>query len=120
MKRISKIRIIISNCLLDGSSFLEQDKNLEQVIRDKFISCGIDFKGVGSNTVRGNHNSFTLSIDGVIESRVKINLPGFVRQMLNEINGLHYSEARVEQTIIWDKQSEAARIIKELYGITLK
>lgn len=121
MNKSTKIRIIISNCLCDGSSFLEQEKELEKIIRDKFSSSQeIFFKGISSNTVRGNHNSFTISIDGIIEGKSQINLPGFVRKNLNEIKGLYYSEARVESSRIWDKESEAARVIRELYGIILK
>ena len=121
MRKISKIRIIISNCLCDGSSFLEQEKNLEQIICDKFASLNeIFFKGVSSNIVRGSHNSFSASIEGVIEGKYPINLPGFIRKALNEINGLYYSEARIEYSRIWDKESESARIIKELYGISSK
>jgi hypothetical protein len=121
MKKSSKIRIIISNCLSDGSSFLENEKNLEQVIRDSFANLdNMFFTGVSSNVVRGNHNSFTISIEGVMEGAEPINLPGFIRKTLNDIQGFYYSEARIEYTRIWDVQSEAARIIKELYGITIK
>jgi len=103
------LTIVLSNCMYNGSAFLS-DTNmfaLETTIRNSLTNIhNLEFRGVGCSMVRGNTNSLTigvaagyfnnkqnLSINDANQLRVQI------RNILTNIQGLVFSEIRIETVI---------------------
>ena len=103
------LTIHISNCLYNGTAYLEDADRL--IISNDFSNYfreieGIDFRGVGFTTVRGNHQSLNIGIGGAfynskesISRTEMFSLRAKVRKILNDcIKYLSYSEVRIEVT----------------------
>lgn len=106
MKRYSELKIIFSNCLYNGSSWVGTQDELLSVIRSQlgFIQ-DLDFKGLNSNVVRGDHSSFTVSVFGVFYKYTNeqdrdniINLEMFTTIVAKKIPDFMFSEVRIEHT----------------------
>ena len=104
MKKTSQLKVIISNCLAGGTAWnvisSQLTYNLTQQMKDVDT---LEFKEVNSNTVRGEHNSFTIILTGVIYNwtitQSKDNaskLLEYVRNAANRVKDLSYSEVRIE------------------------
>ena len=118
MQKITNFAIYISNCLFGGNAFLEAKKQVESSIIAEFSKMkGLKFTGINSNVVRGDHNSFSLIVRGVIYDYKGLSLEILVKLALSRISDLFFSEIRIEQTRSWHTISEAASIIRELYGV---
>lgn len=106
MKKFSELKIIFSNCLSGGTGWNEIGSQLIQNLYNEMLTVeGLEFKKINSNTVRGEHNSFTLTLTGVFfnlstsQNREAISrLLEFVRNAANKIIELTYSEIRIEHT----------------------
>ena len=73
MKYYSELKIIFSNCLYNGGSWVGAQDTLLSVIKGQlgFIQ-DLDFKGLNSNVVRGDHSSFTVTVFGVFSESVTL------------------------------------------------
>ena len=113
MKKYSDLKIILSNCLSGGTAWNTIGSQLiENLYQEMTGINNLEFKRINSNTVRGEHNSFTLILVGVFfnlstnQDRETIsNLLEYVRNAANRIPDFTYSEIRIEHTryySIWD------------------
>jgi len=104
MKKTSQLKVIISNCLNGGTGWNNITSrltyNLTQQMKDVDT---LEFKEVNSNAVRGEHNSFTIILTGVIynwsiqQSKDETSkLLEYVRNAANRVEELVYSEIRIE------------------------
>lgn len=106
MKKYSELVIIFSNCLDGGTGWNTIKSNLMQSLYSELSNIdGLEFKLINSNTVRGEHNSFTLAFSGVFYNLVKeqtqdkaSTLLEYVRNAANKISSFTYSEIRIENT----------------------
>ena len=106
MKKYSELVIIFSNCLDGGTGWNTIKSNLMQSLYSELSNIdGLEFKLINSNTVRGEHNSFTLLYSGVFYNLMKqqsqdnaANLLEYVRNAANKIQSFTYSEIRIENT----------------------
>lgn len=103
------LTIHISNCLYNGTSYLEDSDRivLSNELSNYFKQIReIEFRGVGFTTVRGNHNSLNVGIGGAfynskenITRSEMFSLRAKVRKILNDyVKGLAFSEVRIEVT----------------------
>jgi len=103
------LTIHISNCLYNGTSYLEDSDRL--VLSSEFSKFfrdipGIEFRGVGFTIVRGNHNSLNIGMGGAFYNNKEnitrtemFSLRAKVRKILNDyIRDLSFSEVRIEVT----------------------
>lgn len=106
MRKYSELKIIFSNCLAGGTGWNEIGSSLiDNLYQEMSDVDGLEFKKINSNTVRGEHNAFTLVLTGAfynfLES-VKLkgasNLLEHVRNAANRISELTYTEIRIEHT----------------------
>ena len=106
MNKYSTLTIIFSNCLGGGTAWNTIESKLIENLRSElsFID-GLEFRDVNSNTVRGEHNSFTLAVSGAFynlssgpkrESASK--LLEHIRNAANRVTEMTYSEIRIEFT----------------------
>ena len=117
MEKISKFKIYISSCLMDGNAFLKAQEQLEESIQEELSNIsGLQFKGIYSNIVRGSHNSFSLIVGGMLYDYKQLQLEILVKFALSRIVGLFFSEVRIEHERTWHTITETASIIKERYG----
>jgi len=108
MKKYSELTIIFSNCLEGGTGWNTiQSKLMENLYSELSQIDGLEFKLINSNTVRGEHNSFSLIFSGVFFNLMKeqkqdkaSRLLEFVRNAANRVKELSYSEIRIECTNI--------------------
>jgi len=106
MRKYSDLTIIFSNCLDGGTGWTTiQSKLLENLYDEMSEIEGLEFKLVNSNTVRGEHNSFTLILGAVYYSLSQSQSQGkasslleYVRNAANRIKELTYTEIRIECT----------------------
>jgi len=106
VKKYSELVIIFSNCLDGGTGWNTIKSNLMQSLYSELSNIdGLEFKLINSNTVRGEHNSFTLLYSGVFYNLMKqqsqdnaANLLEYVRNAANKIQSFTYSEIRIENT----------------------
>jgi len=106
MKKSSELRIIFSNCLNGGTGWNEITSRLiDNLYKEMHDVEGLEFKKVNSNTVRGEHTSFTMSLSGVFYNVSRKPdrddaslLLEYVRNAANRIKELSYSEIRIEHT----------------------
>lgn len=113
MKKYSDLKIIFSNCLAGGTAWNTIGSQIiENLYTEMTHIDNLEFKRINSNTVRGEHNSFTLVLVGVFfnlstkQDRDSIsNLIEYVRNAANKIPDFVYTEIRIEHTrhfSIWD------------------
>jgi hypothetical protein len=106
MRNYSELKIIISNCLSGGTGWTTIQSEMIKNLQDELSRIdGLEFKFVNSNTVRGEHNGFTLILGSVFYDLSAIqkqdqasSLLEYVRNAVNRIKGLTYSEIRIENT----------------------
>ena len=106
MKKFSELKIIFSNCLSGGTGWNTIGSELIDHLYKEMVDVdGLEFKKINSNTVRGEHNSFTLVLTGVFynlstkQNRDNVSkLLEYVRSAANKIAELTYSEIRIEHT----------------------
>jgi hypothetical protein len=106
MKFYSDLKIIISNCLYQGTGWNSIENSLAKSLQKELEDIdGLEFKFVNSNTVRGDHNGFTLIYGGVFynlnilqDQDGASNLLEYVRNAINKVKDLTYSEIRIENT----------------------
>jgi len=106
MKKYSELTIILSNCLSGGTGWNDIGSKLVENLYDEMSNInGLEFKKINSNTVRGEHNAFTLILSGVfydfnksIDHSKASNLLEYVRSAANRISELTYTEIRIEHT----------------------
>jgi hypothetical protein len=106
MQKFSDLKIIFSNCLYKGSSWAITQDMLFKTIRSKVEEIeGIEFKGINCNSVRGDHNAFTITIVGVFYNFTQkpnragmIDLEMLTVSLLQTIPDLTFSEVRVNHT----------------------
>ena len=106
MKKFSELKILFSNCLSGGTAWNTISSELNQNLYSEMSEInGLDFKKINCNTVRGEHNSFTLVLAGVFynlqveQDKNSISkLIEYVRNAANKISGFTYTEIRVEHT----------------------
>lgn len=106
MKKFSELKILFSNCLSGGTGWNTVGSELIQNLYKEMITINdLEFKKINSNTVRGEHNSFTLIITSVFynlstqQNRENVSkLLEHVRNAANRISGLTYTEIRIEHT----------------------
>jgi len=104
MKKYSEMTIIFSNCLSGGTGWNTiSSKLMEHLYAELSSIDGLEFKLINSNTVRGEHNSFTLSYSGVYynlsqqqSQKGASTLLEFVRNAANRTESFSYSEVRIE------------------------
>ena len=106
VKEFYYLTIILSNCMFNGSAFLN-DVNLfalETTIRNSLLNIlNFEFRGVGCSMVRGNTNSLTLGISaGFYDKKQNLNdssteyLRIKIQNALTSIQGLVFSEISIE------------------------
>jgi hypothetical protein len=106
MKKYSELTIIFSNCLEGGTGWNTIQSRLMEALYNELSEIdGLEFKLINSNTVRGEHNSFSLIYSGVFynlmqeQSQDKASkLLEYVRNAANRVEGFTYSEIRIECT----------------------
>jgi hypothetical protein len=106
MKKYSELTIIFSNCLEGGTGWNSiQSKLMENLYSELSMIEGLEFKLINSNTVRGEHNSFSLIFSGVFFNLMQeqtqdraSRLLEYIRNAANRIEQLSYSEIRIECT----------------------
>lgn len=106
MRKFSELTIIFSNCLAGGTGWNTISSKLVEHLYDEMQDVnGLEFKKINSNTVRGEHNSFTLILSGVFYNLSKTQNRGAVSRLLehirnaaNRITELTYTEIRIEHT----------------------
>jgi hypothetical protein len=106
MKKSSELKIIFSNCLAGGTAWNSIGSELIQNLYAEMVNINnLEFKKINSNTVRGEHNSFTLVLVGVFynltmkQNRDDMsNLLEYLRNAANKISSFTYSEIRIEHT----------------------
>lgn len=106
MKKYSDLTIIFSNCLNGGTGWnTVQSKLMASLYSELSAVNGLEFKIINSNTVRGDHNSFTLIYSGVFYDMViqqtqedASSLLEYIRNAANKVTELMYSEIRIECT----------------------
>jgi hypothetical protein len=106
MKKYSELTIIFSNCLEGGTGWNTIKSTLMENLYSELSSVeGLEFKLINSNTVRGEHNSFTLIFGGVFYNLMKeqtqdkaSKLLEYIRNAANRLEGFTYSEIRIENT----------------------
>lgn len=106
MRRWSELKIIVSQCLSGGTAWNEISSTIMQDLRTELQNIsGLEFKRVQSNTVRGEHNSFTIILSGVFynlsqtQGRTSMSkLLEYTRNAVNKIVDLSYAEIRIEHT----------------------
>ena len=102
----SDLKVIISNCLSGGTAWNTIETTLTKELFQKLSNVsGLEFKSINSNSVRGDHNSFTLVLTSVFYNLSSLpthleaaNLLEFVRNAINKIENLTYSEIRIQHT----------------------
>jgi hypothetical protein len=109
VKNFYYMTIILSNCMYGGSAFLSDNAmfDLETIIRNSMEAVtDLEFRGVGCSMVRGSTNSLTLGISAGYFNRKQnlINdesnlLRTKIRNALTNIQGLVFSELRIETVI---------------------
>jgi len=104
MKKYSDLKIVLSNCLAGGTGWNEISSILIKNLYDEMANVeDLEFKKINSNTVRGEHNAFTLVLVGVFYN-LKQNqkrtgaskLLEYIRNAANRIIELTYTEIRIE------------------------
>ena len=106
MKKYSELKIIFSNCLAGGTAWNTIGSELIQNLYKEMTDVNsLEFKKINSNTVRGEHNSFTLTLVGVFynlstsqDRETMSKLLEYLRNAANKISSLSYSEIRIEHT----------------------
>ena len=106
MRKYSELTIIFSNCLSGGTGWNDIGSQLIEHLYNEMSDIeGLEFKKINSNTVRGEHNSFTLILIGSFYNfsqkpdRDKAStLLEHVRSAANRISELTYTEIRIEHT----------------------
>jgi len=106
MKKFSELKVIFSNCLSGGTGWNTIGSQIVENLQKEMSSIdGLEFKKINSNTVRGEHNSFTLILTGVFynlstkQNRQSVaNLIEYIRNASNKIIELTYTEIRIEHT----------------------
>lgn len=106
MKKISNLTVVLSNCLSGGTAWTSMSSDMIYNLKQQLKNVsGLEFKEVNSNTVRGEHNSFTLILTSVIydwtikHSKEKSSeLLEYIRNAVNQVTELNYSEIRIEHT----------------------
>jgi hypothetical protein len=101
------LTIVLSNCMYNGSAFVENVDDLEAAIHDKFIYISnLDFRGVGCSMMHGSTDSLTLGISaGYYSDLANLNaleamsLRVASNDAITNIEGLTVSEVRVESTL---------------------
>lgn len=113
VKEFYYLTIVLSNCMYNGSAFLSDSSlfALETTIRNAILSIKeFEFRGVGCSMVRGNVNSLTLGVSaGYFDNKQNLTdtsatlLRTKIRDALTNIQGLVYSEIRIETVIVGRK-----------------
>lgn len=106
MKRFSELKILFSNCLSGGTGWnVISSKLVENLYEEMLDVEDLEFKKINSNTVRGNHNAFTLVLVGVfygLKTKQKRDeaskLLEYIRNAANRVPDFTYTEIRVEHT----------------------
>ena len=106
MQKFSDLTIIISNCLFKGSSWATTQGVLCKIIKEKLLDIeDFEYRGINCNDVRGDHNSFTISIIGCFykfsqqQSREQMfDLEALSVSLMQTIPDLTFSEIRIEHT----------------------
>ena len=106
MKKFSELKVIFSNCLSGGTGWNTIGSDLIKHLHNEMNGVeGLEFKRVNSNTVRGEHNAFTLVLAGVFynlkqsqDREGASTLLECVRNAANRMEELTYSEIRIEHT----------------------
>jgi hypothetical protein len=106
MKKYSELTIIFSNCLEGGTGWNSIKSTLMENLYNELSDVdGLEFKLINSNTVRGEHNSFTLIFGGVFYNLMQeqtqdkaSKLLEYIRNAANRVEGFTYSEIRIENT----------------------
>ena len=106
MKKSSELTILFSNCLSGGTAWNTISSELVNNIYEQMNNIeGFEFRKINSNTVRGEHNSFTLILSGVFYNLEKpsdqetiSNLLEYLRNAANMVPDFTYSEIRIEHT----------------------
>ena len=106
MNKYSELKIIFSNCLSGGTAWNVISSNLVQNLYNEMLTVqDLDFKKINSNTVRGEHNSFTLTLTGVFynlsqqQNRNNVSkLLEYVRNAASKIESFTFTEIRIEHT----------------------
>jgi hypothetical protein len=104
MKMSSQLKVILSNCLSGGTAWNYITSRMIQTLKEELKDItDLEFKQINSNTVRGEHNSFTLILTGVFYNlSIKQNqeqaskLLEYVRNAANKVQELTYAEVRIE------------------------
>ena len=104
MKMSSQLKVILSNCLSGGTAWNYISSRMIDALKVELKDItDLEFKQINSNTVRGEHNSFTLILTGVFYNlSIKQNqeqaskLLEYIRNAANKVQELTYSEVRVE------------------------
>lgn len=109
MNKITELKIILSNCLNGGTAWNDINSELSQNLFSELSNIdGLEFKKINSNNVRGEHNSFTIIINGVfyndtqnLSRDITSKMLEYIRNATNRISELTYSEIRIEYTRSW-------------------
>jgi hypothetical protein len=107
MKRFSELKIILSNCLVNGSPVDEQDtESLFTVIRGIVNETdGVEFQGMNMNQVSGEHNSSTFILVGTFynlssnpDQSQMLDMEYLISRIVQDIPNFVCSEIRIEHT----------------------
>jgi hypothetical protein len=101
------LTIVLSNCIYNGSVFLANVEDLEELLRTQFsYITNLEFRGVGCSMMRGTTDSLTLGISAGYYSELAnltaleaMSLRVASNEALSNVSGLTVSEVRVESTL---------------------
>lgn len=106
IQRFSELKILFSNCTVDGSAWNSVEDSLIHTIRLALYNISnLEFKAINCNNVSGDHTSFTVTVFGVfyhLSSNINledtINIEAVVTQIARDIPNFTCAEIRVEHT----------------------
>lgn len=106
INKFSDLVIIFSNCLNGGSSWVDIQSQIIELLRQAFYdTSGVEFRACNANNVSGDHSSTTLTVNGVfyhlknnINKTEMIELEDIVFKIANQIEEFSCAEVRIEHT----------------------
>lgn len=102
------LSVTLSNCTYNGNVWITDLSTLSDAIRDELaLIPNLQFRGIGDNMVRGNHNALTIGIgasyyygiENLTETQA-IDLRTRIRNGVLNVSGLSFSEILIETAFV--------------------
>ena len=106
--KVYYLSITMANCTYNGSVWVTDLSTLSNDLRVNLVAIpNLEFRGVGSNMVRGNHNSLTIGVGASYYSGLQdltqteaIQLRTQIRNAVLITAGLSFSEILIETAFV--------------------